>query len=153
MSWTTPIYDRSATDILNRTSKAFFNVVDWMRVYNNCIEIRTLFDTLGYRSCTLNVIAEPTTVTIPTPADFNKLVENVVMLQDVASFPETVGLVTLKYDYTGGSNADAPNYQDINSIEENTYLLYTMVQTISDYAVQCGVANCGQPRFWQHRFI
>jgi hypothetical protein len=42
--WLDPIIDRTQTDIINRTSKAFLNVADWTRIDGNTKEMKTLFD-------------------------------------------------------------------------------------------------------------
>lgn len=152
MPWVSPIFDRTITDINNRTSKGFFNIADWTRINGNTAEIKALvLSILGVTIATATLTA-PTTSTHPAAADINALIGNIELVRAGACLPVAIGLVDLKQDYQAGNGAIAPNYVDVNNWERNLNLIYTLLPNVADYKVYCGVSAVGQPRFWQNRF-
>jgi hypothetical protein len=115
MSYVTPITDRAQSDITNKTSKGYWNVADWSRVYGNsrlvngltAIELGALvyFDTL----------IMPTIITIPTVAEFNMFLANIERVRVAVSGESISGTTTeIKDDYIAGPGQDAPDFSDAN---------------------------------------
>ncbi len=151
MSWTTPVTDRAASDISNRTAKAFFNVADWTRIDGNSTEIQALILSLSGVSVSLITLTAPTTSHFPTATAINQLIENIERLRAQAYLPPNL-LQVLRHDYEPGSGAQAPDYVSVNAWESNQNLMYTLLPRAAGYSVRCGVASVGQPRHWQHRY-
>jgi hypothetical protein len=153
MSWTTPITDRVLADVTNRTSKGFWNTVDWLRIDNNVVYVKTLISVLQSINVTYTDLPDPTVTTIPKAADINDFVENIEALRLASNLPVSAGAVALKTDYTSGESSETPDYEDINAWENNLLVLYTYLIKTATYEVFCGVAEAGQERFWQNRFM
>jgi hypothetical protein len=152
MSWTTPCTDRALSDITNRTSKGFFNVINWARIDFNSTAIRDAMDAAGYAAGALVVLTPPNTATIPTAAGINQLIENIERLRVVCCLPAACGLVVLPYNWIGGANSTAPDYEDVNAWENNQKIIYESIPKVVDYWIACGVSATGQTRFWQNKF-
>lgn len=151
MSWIDPIYDRTKADITNRTSKAFFNVADWIRINGNAKIIETLINALYAVGVTLDTLAEPTTATIPTITEVNDFIANLEALREATHFPAATGIVELD-TFTGGLAGNSPDYEDVNDWERNLAYLRTYLINKSRYKMGCGVPEAGQAFFWQVRF-
>lgn len=150
--WSTPITDRSDADILARTAKAFINVVDWLRIYNNSQQAHEIVSVLLGLDVAFSALTEPVITDFPDVDDINTLIENIDLLREAASLPSATGIETLKYDYLAGAGAVAPYYEDVNDWERDLLLIRDMLVTAADYQVYCGVAAVGQPRHWQNRY-
>lgn len=150
--WQTPITDRVASDITNRTAKAFFNVADWLRVYGNSEIVNALTNVYLALSIPFTELTEPTVTTFPTAAEINSLIENIDLCRAAACLPSALGVETLDYAYTEGAGGTVPDYTDVNAWEADLALVREYLATAVDYRVYCGVAGCGQPRFYQNRW-
>jgi hypothetical protein len=153
MKYVPPITDRTAEDIATQTDKAFFNVADWVRVYGNAELVKTIVEIVLSISITFDAVAEPTTTSIPTVAAFNTLLANINRIRLNSRLSGIDGLVAVNENWTAGISEDAPTYDTVNEwelvldlIRDNIYL------SITYYTVYCGVANAGQPRFYQSRW-
>lgn len=152
MAWVSPVYDRTATDIANKTSKAYFNVADWTRIYDNSLIARNNVQTQYGLTITFTTLTTPTTATIPSAALINSLILNIERTRQASGLPLGLGLAVLKTNWPEGINALAPDYGDVNDWERDLYLIYTYLPYAVGYAVACGVSRAGQPRFWQNKF-
>ena len=152
MAWITPITDRVLADITNRTAKGFFNVVDWLRIDNNVKYVGTLIEVLKGVGVDYITLPNPTITTIPQAEDINDFVKNIEALRLASHFPATFGVVALKTEYASGESAETPDYEEINSWENNLLILRNFLINSATYEVFCGVSSAGQPRFWQNRF-
>ncbi len=151
MSWITPITDRSLSDIATRNSKAFFNLSDWARIGGNFEEVHNLIISLLGVSTPIGSGSGSDIDTFPPITDFTALINNINRMQAAASLP-VVLLVPIANDLTEGPLGNAPDFNDVNNWELALLLIYTLLPAAVDYQVHCGVANCGQSRFWQSRF-
>jgi uncharacterized membrane protein len=154
MSWTTPIFDRVLLDITNKTSKAYLNVLDWIRIYRNSLNVNAFVNAIFGTSTVMGEIAEPTITTIPDVADLITLTQNIEDVRLATRMPAnaTTGLAVLNTAWIGGANAVAPDYEDVNDWEKNLSLLRDYTRNIANNRIYCGVASVGQSRLWQHRF-
>ena len=148
----TPIYDRTLADISSRTPKAFFNVADWRRVYGNSQIVNDLLFILFGNDVDFDTLTEPVITTIPTVTAVNTMLENIERVRLACGLPTIAALGEIKTDWAEGSAADAPDYIDANQWEEIINAVFVGLGYSVEYLVYCGVANVGQPRFYQHRF-
>ena len=81
MAYTTPITDRDYADILAQNSKAFFNVADWTRIYNNADHVNDQVNSYYGSSVAFTAVSSPTDDDISTIADFNTLLGNIEALR------------------------------------------------------------------------
>ncbi len=152
MAWVDPIFDRSEADIVNKTSKAYFNVADWQRIHSNTEYLRVSFSTLRGVSVSLITLVEPTIATIPTSEDLNQLIENIDLLRQGSMLPSGVLIEELNFDFADGQNVVSPTYEDVNTWELALSQMKVLNEAAADYLVRCGVGNTGQSRSWQHRY-
>jgi hypothetical protein len=152
MKYTEPIIDRTADDIAEQTSKAFWNISDWTRVHDNAKVAKILLDFLLDISIDDNALPKPTRFTFPPASAINQLIENIEAVRIAAGLPEITGLAKLKTDWKDGTSAVAPNYLDVNQWERNCGIIYNSIRPFVEYGIGCGVSNAGQPRFYQNQW-
>lgn len=152
MKYTTPITDRTALDVTNKTAKAFFNVADWQRIYNNTQVTKALVDFLLSINITFNTVATPTITTIPTVTELNTLLANIERIRLASNLPAITGLTEITSAWLAGSSVDAPDYLDVNEWEKVIESIRSNIINAVDYAIHCGVATSGQVRFYQARW-
>lgn len=116
MGYVTPIKDRTATDIANRTSKAFVNVADWIRIYYNAQYTSSLASIqLGSNIVFNAVTPDPVTTDFPSVIKFNTLLNNIELIRLAVIALSISGTSTeIKDDYVAGINEEAPDYIDVN---------------------------------------
>ena len=125
MKYTTPIYDRTFLDVKNRTSKGYFNFVDWLRVYSNAELLRALEIVIYNEGLAYVNVNAPDKNVIPTATEINGILINIELIRD---FIDATGTVTLKTDWGG---VDSPKYNHVNDWERNMDLL--LAQMIEGY--------------------
>ena len=153
MPWVNPITDRTYADILNRTSKAFFNVADWQRIYNNTWELNQLVNNLRGLNIEFTPLTSPTIATIPSANDINALILNIERIRLASGLPISPDLQPLKTDWQSGFSAAAIiNYETVNTWEKNLLTMWNWIQQSLDYLVFAGIGSAGQDRIWQNRF-
>ena len=152
MPWTIPVYDRVLADVTNRTSKGFFNVVDWIRIHGNTQYVGALFSVLEGISVSVTALTTPTDASIPTVTEINDFVGNIESMRLALALVNPIPLTVLTDNYVDGQNAITPDYEDVNDWEENLQLLKDFLLYSAGYRISCGVAEVGQIRFWQNRF-
>lgn|SRR5574341_403662 len=116
MPYTTPIKDRTITDITNRTSKAFINVADWVRIYYNARYTSGLASIKLGSNIVFNVVApDPVITDFPNETKFNTLLNNIELMRLAVIGLSIPGALTeIKDDYVAGINEEAPDYVDVN---------------------------------------
>jgi hypothetical protein len=152
MPWVDAIYDRTLLDIQSRTDKAFFDVVDWIRINGNTEYVRALVSVLRDLDIEYNVLTTPAVCSIPTAAEMNAFIENIEYIREVSGLPIASGIQELDHAYQDLTNAPVPDYEDVNAWEYNLQLLKDLTVAMSVYFVFCGVAQVGQTRFYQNRW-
>ncbi|RUM43299.1 MAG: hypothetical protein DSY80_05850 [Desulfocapsa sp.] len=130
MAWITPITDRSAADIAAQNSKAFWNVADWVRVYNNAQETNAKLASEFGASITLDTLATPTTTTIQNITEMNVIPKNIELMRswvvnNTVFYPAELD-TEIKDDYSAGQSETAPNYVNVNRWENHLYLMYNL---------------------------
>lgn len=152
MAWVSPVYDRTAADIANKTSKAYFNVADWQRIYDDALIVRNEIQTAYGLTITFTTLTAPTMTTIPNATAINSLALNIERSRAACGLPAALGVAVIKTNWPGGVNAAAPDYLTVNDWERDLHLMHVYVPYAVDYGVRCGVASAGSARFWQNKF-
>jgi hypothetical protein len=129
MSYTTAVTDRAASDVTTPTSKGYFNVADWTRIYRNAQLAASVAEYVLSTSIVFNeVTVIPTTLTIPSVTDFNTLLANIERLR-LAVVAHITSLVnTVKNDWVAGAGEQAPSYTDVNlweSVIDAVWVFYS----------------------------
>ncbi len=128
MSYTTPITDRSYADIAARNSKAFFNATDWTRIKDNEQVTRNLAEILLSISVPATMIADVTTVMIPTASNVNPLLTNIENLRLAVAGESITGTSTeIKDDWATGMAAASPTFADVNLWESTLHAIWTYI--------------------------
>lgn len=154
MSYTTPVTDRTLSDITGMTTKGYFNVADWSRIYDNTLVLSTMLAAIGQPS-TFTTISTVTTSSIPGVTDFNNLIGNIKNVQSIVEgfLVSPTGLETLKSDWLAGASEPTFNYVHVNSWEQNISILY---QFISGLAIlrkpRSGISTSGTSLTRNNRF-
>lgn len=137
MAYITAIFDRDAADIVTRTSKAFFNITDWNRIEDNAFWVRDeLSDSFGVVVIFGGVASDPTISFIPDVDNFNRLLEDIEQLRQVAesvmpALTTTSGFSAVAYDWVAGVSQNAPDYADVNHWEEVIDIIHNLITTYS----------------------
>lgn len=153
MRYIEPITDRSATDVTNKTAKAFLNVADWLRIYQNQQVVKAFVDFILSMNITFSPFAVPTITSVPNITMLNTLLENIENIRQAEGLPIIEGIdEAINHDWGEGAGADAPDYLDVNQWEYILDAIYNSIGTVLDYRVYAGVCNAGQPRFYQARW-
>lgn len=152
MPYVAGIFDRTQTDIDNRTSKAYIDQGDWIRIYNNSLIVRNLIEPILGLSIIFETIPVPNTTDIPTILNLNKLTGNIERARIVA---EAIGAnKAIKYNWEAGASKDAPNYIDVNLWEKTMDVLNTAYSVSPVRFGRTGVSECGVGKTrnnqWRH---
>ena len=132
MAYTTPVTDRTISDIINKTAKGYFNKADWTRIYGNSGELNSLIDTKLGDTITFN------SVTVPdidgAPEDIldllNTTLANITRMRTelLASFLlDITGALDITDDWVAGDTEISPDYTDVNEWEETIDIMYNAV--------------------------
>ena len=151
-NWIDPVYDRVQADIDNRTSKAFWNVADWLRVNGDARIVNALTNIMLGLAIPFTELTQPTTATVPTASDINTFIANIDAARAAVCFPSASGVVALKTDWQEGNGAAAPDWQAVNAWEQDLQYIRDYLQSSANWLIDCGVARCGQSHLFQARF-
>jgi hypothetical protein len=134
------IFDRTQSDVTNRTDKGYYNASDLNRVESWC---RYLADELNNEGYSINITTKTdwTTLDLRTSADMTRIKNNILALMTGYHW------ITPIY-----SSADSWNYIKANRWEQILNEIFNLMWGMEDWYVYSGVANSGQNRLWQHRF-
>lgn len=152
MKYIPGITDRTELDVSGRTAKAFINVVDWVRIYNNAKIASLIVSFLIDQEIQFDAVETPVITKIPYVADLNKLLGNIERARAAAGLPAIPGLVEIKDDWLSGSAPATPTYLDANDWEKVIEVIFNSFAASLDFRVYCGVAATGQTRFYQNRW-
>lgn len=146
MPYTTPVYNRTLTDVQTRTSKGLFNVADWNRIYGNTQYVSNDLLTLVGLIVIAPTIATPTTSSIPQVADFNSVLACIeaMRVQMTTYYAAVISAITT-LTYIAGAGEKAPDYLAVNQWEYCLDQIKVLVESFAALAekVICGVATCG----------
>lgn len=75
MAWQAPVYDRTYSDIANKTAKAYYNANDFNRIESNCEILANLLNV------NITVKTNWTMTDKPTTTQLQRIVNNVALLR------------------------------------------------------------------------
>lgn len=126
MSYTTAVTDRTLADVQANNSKAYMNVADWTRIYENSKLVSSLAEIELGSAIAFALIDTPTTSTIPTITWLNNLTGNIEALRVAVAGESITGTTTpIKDDWEAGVNKDAPDYIDVNLWESTVDVIWS----------------------------
>lgn len=134
------IFDRTQLDIINKTSKGYYNYIDLNRIETWCKYLAEILNNYNY--C-VNIITKNdwTMLDFPTEAEMARIQQNVNTLKQ-AYFSFTQIPKNLEY----------MTWQKANDIEKFLFEIDKILKHMENNFIYSGVANCGQNRLWQQRF-
>lgn len=134
------IYDRTQTDVTNRTWKGYYNAEDLNRVESWCRYLADELNSVGYN---INI----TTKTNWTQTDMRTASEMERIRTNIRSIMQGFHYIT-----TINSNADNFNFSKANNWEKILNEIYNLMLGMENWYVYSGVGSSGQRRLWQNRF-
>lgn len=134
------IYDRTQSDVTNKTSKGYYNASDLNRVESWCRYLATELNKDGY-SIDITVKTDWTSSDLRSASEMERIRQNIKKLMN--------GYHSISSIYANNNNW---NYTKANRWEKILSEIYTMMTGMEEWYVIGGVANGGQPRLWQNRF-
>ncbi len=113
--YVTPVTDRDQADIDALNSKAYFNVADWSRIYNNSYLVSSLAAVILDEAISFTFLTTPTITEFPNLLEFNAFVANIEAVRLAVAAENIDGTDTeIVDDYAGGYSNPSPNYVDAN---------------------------------------
>ena len=135
------IFDRTNSDVRNKTSKGYYNYTDLNRIEEWTQYLAGVLVTAGYSIPTMTFKTDWSKYDMPTEANMERIRTNIK---------------TLRQNYYQGtaiySNLKKMTYQKANNIEKILNELNNFYESMVNSYVRCGVARMGQSRVWQQRF-
>lgn len=148
--WISPmVYDRSGADITNRTTKAFFNRGDWIRIYTNSKIMSGLVSAYCGTVIPFTELSTPAANSYPAISEINTLIRNIENARIASCLPDGLTISALKYTWLAGNAATAPDYLAVNDWERDVQLIRDCLSRAQFQTVHCGVGTCGQTHFYQ----
>ncbi len=126
------IYDRTQTDVDNKTAKGYYNISDLNRVETAAEYIATLLAKEGY-VVTITVKKDWAITDFPTATEMQRYVGNIKYC--VSQFSDTG--ISLP------NNINGIDFVDANNIEETLVKIDTSVQKMKANYRYCGTITCG----------
>ena len=132
-SWTKP-------RTWNGAENEYFELVpDYQRIRQNILYIEELLEDLGNIEIELLPMTIPTEVDIPSAEFFNTIISNIRILVSYTIYD--IDSILMR-DYV--ENDLAPNYRDLNSIENNLYNLFVGNAGVINVSQKIGYSLMGQ---------
>jgi hypothetical protein len=150
--WRPPVTNRTAADIEQKTTKGYFNLEDWIRIYGNALKLHDLVELLIPVAVPFTTIPILYITEIMSVARVNTLLVNIETIKTSTGFGNLIGLTTLKTDWTAGLTVIAPTYIDVNTWENNELILWNALINFSNDRISCKVGKAGQSRIRQRMF-
>lgn len=134
------IYDRTQLDVIELTSKAYYNYTDLNRIEQWCKYISDLLIKYGYK-IHLDIKTDWTNFDFPYKSEMERIRNNVKKLkQAYTSFTNVP------------SNLDNMTWQKANDIERILHEIDYILKWMENNFIYSGVGNVGNNRVWQQRF-
>lgn len=134
------IYDRTETDLLNKTEKAYYNFNDLNRIESWCEYLANVLSNYNY-FVSFEVKTDWIYTDFPTEVEMERIRENVLSLKKAY------------YSFTNiPENLDYMTIQKANDIERILLEIDKILICMEKNFIYAGVATCGSARIWQQRF-
>lgn len=134
------IYDRTQSDVTNKTDKGYYNASDLNRVEEWCRYLADELNAVGY-SITITTKTNWTTTDLRDASNMQRIRDNIRKIMNGYHF------ITKIY-----ASVDSWNYTKANRWEKILFEIYNLMWGMEDWYVYSGVSNSGQNRLWQNRF-
>ena len=134
------IYDRTQSDVTNKTSKGYYNASDLNRVEAWCEYLKKQLNTDGY-NISFTIKTDWTSSDLRSEAQMERIRKNIIKLM--------TGYHYISLIYANNNNW---NYTKANRWEKILQEIYDMMLGMEDWAIIGGIAKGGHPRLWQNRF-
>lgn len=134
------IFDRTQSDVTNKTDKGYYNASDLNRVEEWCRYLANELNRVGY-NISITTKTDWTTLDLRSSADMLRIKNNILALMNGFHW------ITPIYN-----SVDTWNYEKANRWEQILNEIHNLVWGMEDWYVYSGVSNSGQNRLWQHRF-
>lgn len=137
------IFDRTQSDIINRTRKAYIDYEDLNRIESAVEYISNQLNVNGY----INVVDAKTDwnirdIRLQTECD--RIRNNIIELKEKYYVKHTTPDIP--------TNIDWSSYIQANDIERILFDIADLIVSLNNNFVYCGVGGAGQDRIWQKRF-
>ncbi|MCL2378304.1 MAG: hypothetical protein FWC77_04165 [Defluviitaleaceae bacterium] len=149
MNWITPITDRTAADITNRTARGFLNASDINRIEGNIAW-------LAHQLSRFNIFANITSVTdwntakVPNVSDFQRIRSNIITL---AAYAHAIRPdLWVNFHYIHEWRFQQIDFVTVNLLEMNVYLLRQVIDRMSIIYRQASFKS-GQQLFLPQRRV
>lgn len=134
------IFDRTQFDIINKTSKGYYNYTDLNRVETWCGYLAEILNHYNYHA-NITTKKDWTMLNFPTESEMERIRQNVnILKQAYFSFTEIP------------ENLDYMTLQKANDIERILYEIDKILKHMENNFIYAGVGNVGSNRIWQQRF-
>lgn len=150
MAWSSPVYDRTATDVTNKTVKGYFNLADYNRITANTTFLKDLVLSLYGWTATLNTVPSGSQSLMPTSTNINNMVLNLAVVWTASKLDYT--FTALKSDYQPGYGRENPTWSTVNDWEKRLYDMRITMVASGKAQTMCGVGTAGQSTTWQRRW-
>ena len=134
------VFDRTINDIINLTSKGYYNYEDLNRIEKWCEYLSKFLKKYNYFS-EVKVKKNWSVTSFPTQSEMKRVHQNINNLKSsfiaFTSVPENLEYIT---------------FQKANKIEKILFEIDKIISYMENNFIYCGVSNCGQDRIWQQQF-
>lgn len=130
--WTKPITDRTQSDIINKTDKAFLNYEHLNEIANNIIFLRDKLNNEGYKIYA-NVKNDWTMYDYPTYSEMQKFI---ISLNNIRN-----GFIITSSDIP--DNFNNLTFQKLNNIEKFLEDINKLIDNMKSEYKYCGQEICG----------
>lgn len=136
------IYNRASSDVTNKTTIGYYNYNDLNRIEEWTEFVYNELTNAGYNIPAQTQKTDWDEYDKPTEANMERIRTNIKTL-----------MTNYTYQSAMYSNLKKMNYVKANRVEKILYELNDMYESMCNMYVYCGVANMGEPLFWQNQFI
>ncbi len=149
MEFITPIIDRTLQNVKNvkngmEDEKGALLVSTLNRIENNSQYLAEKLTELHY-PVTIDTKTDWVNTDYPyIDTEINRIKNNLELLKETYHVLNTTP--------SNDVSKTTMNYSDVNIMEQITFDLNYLIESMENYYVYCGVANCGQNRMFQNRF-
>lgn len=134
------IFDRTQQDIIDLTSKAYYNNTDLNRIEKWCEYLANILNEYSY-PISITIKKDWQIFDLPTQSEIDRIRENINTLKQVY------------FSFTAvPKSLDYMTWQKANDIEKILYEIDKILKHMENNFIYCGVAGCGRNRVWQQRF-
>jgi len=149
MNWITPITDRTAADIANRTDRGFLNVSDINRIEGNIVWLTNQLARFNI-FVTISAVTNWNTTNVPVTSDFMRIRSNIDTL--ITRIRAVRPDLTANFQPTAERDFPQLGFVTVNRLEINLLLLKQLIDRMSTIYRQASFKS-GQQLFLPQRRV